>query len=335
MNNSATRMRLRIERLRDLTPTVREFELTPVGPSPRAVTWGPGGHLRVFVPRAADAPSAEPLQRHYSLVGCGPSPLVRIAVKRMDGGAGGSLAMWSLRVGDTLDAEGPIHHFQLDWRAQEVLLVAGGIGVTPLVGMAQSLAQRGADVRMWYGVRSTDEGAYADDLRAALGERLQIQVGGVPDLDTLLCGLGAAAQVYVCGPAGLLAAARLAWCRAGRPAHLLRFESFGAAVAAGQKSFVAHVPRHGLSLQVPRQSTLLGALENAGIEVLSDCRRGECGLCAMDVLSVKGVVEHRDVFLTEQEKADNRRICVCVSRVDGEISLDTAWRESTPQRVRA
>jgi ferredoxin len=86
------------------------------------------------------------------------------------------------------------------------------------------------------------------------------------------------------------------------------------------------VPRHGASLTVSAGESLLDALEAAGIEVMSDCKRGECGLCAMDVLAVEGEIDHRDVFLSEHEKQSNQRICACVSRVVGRITLDSAWR---------
>jgi vanillate O-demethylase ferredoxin subunit len=77
---------------------------------------------------------------------------------------------------------------------------------------------------------------------------------------------------------------------------------------------------------VPADTTLLDALEAAGIDTISDCRRGECGLCAMDVLAVQGEMDHRDVFLSAHEKQQNTRMCVCVSRVVGELTLDSAWR---------
>ncbi len=81
---------------------------------------------------------------------------------------------------------------------------------------------------------------------------------------------------------------------------------------------------------VPADTTLLDALEAAGIDTISDCRRGECGLCAMDVLDVQGEMDHRDVFLSEHEKQKNQRMCVCVSRVVGTLTLDSAWRPDSP-----
>ena len=86
------------------------------------------------------------------------------------------------------------------------------------------------------------------------------------------------------------------------------------------------VPRHALDITVPAGCSLLDALEGAGVQALSDCRRGECGLCAMDVLAVDGQIDHRDVYLSAHERQANSRICACVSRVVGSVTLDTAWR---------
>ena len=86
------------------------------------------------------------------------------------------------------------------------------------------------------------------------------------------------------------------------------------------------IPRHQLDITVSADSSLLDALASQGIQTLYDCRRGECGLCAMDVLALRGEIDHRDVFLSDDEKAANTKICVCVSRVVGEITLDSAFR---------
>ncbi|MCY1375767.1 Phenoxybenzoate dioxygenase subunit beta [compost metagenome] len=86
------------------------------------------------------------------------------------------------------------------------------------------------------------------------------------------------------------------------------------------------IPRHDLSITVPADCTLLDALDAAGVQTLSDCKRGECGLCAMDVLAVDGEVDHRDVFLSPHEKQASTRICACVSRAVGTLTLDSAYR---------
>ena len=120
---------------------------------------------------------------------------------------------------------------------------------------------------------------------------------------------------------------RAAWAAAGRPAANLRFETFGNTGAHASEAFWVKLPRHGLELTVPADRTLLDVLEAAGIETLHDCKRGECGLCAVDVLSVDGRIDHRDVFFSAHEKAAGQRLCACVSRVTGGgLVLDSAYR---------
>lgn len=307
--------------LRDVTPTVREFTLrTEAG----CQHWAPGSHLQVEV-----LVHGKPQLRSYSLVGTPDGSCYRIAVKRLDEGKGGSLAMWRLAEGDRLRIGAPQNHFPLDFNAPASLLVAGGIGITPLVLMAQALAARGSQVRMLYGVRSQEELAYADELRACLGERLRTAVAQPIAFESEIAALPASAQMYVCGPVPMLDAARRAWEASGRPAADLRYETFGSSGRFAPQAFRVQVPRHSLDILVPVDCSLLDALEQAGVQALSDCKRGECGLCAMDVLAVSGEVDHRDVYLSEHEKKENTRICACVSRVVGAITLDSAWRPDT------
>ena len=316
-------MPARIAATRELTPTVREFEIRPEsGP---ATPHEPGAHLQVQV-------LAGRMQtRSYSLVGEPDGQCWRIAVKRMDDGRGGSLAMWRLAVGDRLLVSEPQSHFALDLSAPAYLVVAGGIGITPLVFMAQRLAtwtqRSGAQVRMLYGARSEQELAYLPQLKAALGERLQIHVGNTPiDFAAEIAALPAGAQLYTCGPVPMLEAVKRAWHEAGRAPADLRFETFGSSGRLPTQAFKVRVPRHDLEIEVPANSTLLEALEAAGVQTLWDCRRGECGLCALDVLAVDGEIDHRDVFLSEHEKKANTRICSCVSRAVGAVTIDSAYR---------
>lgn len=310
-----------IEAIRDITPTVREFTLLPVS---GVVPYAPGAHLEVRLPVQGRLQT-----RRYSLVGGSDGRSYRIAVKRIPEGRGGSLAMWQLKAGDTLEASEPHNNFPLALDAPAYLLVAGGIGVTPMVLMAQTLAARGATVRMLLAARSAEELAYADVLRAALGDALQTFTdsdGQRPDLAAETAALPEGAHLLCCGPAGMLDAVRDAWSAARRSIADLRFETFGSSGRLAPQAFGLQIPRHGLSTTVAADCSLLDAIELAGIQTLSHCRRGECGLCAMDVISVDGEIDHRDVFLSRHEKQANQRICVCVSRVVGNITLDSAFR---------
>ena len=136
---------------RDLTPTVREFEIRPEG---GVRPWTVGSHLNVQLPI-----NGRDETRSYSLVGLpGDAEVYRIAVKLVDASRGGSRHMWSLETGAELAVGEPANHFELPLGATQYLLVAGGIGITPIVGMAQMLVARGADVRMLYAARSPGAG---------------------------------------------------------------------------------------------------------------------------------------------------------------------------------
>jgi ferredoxin-NADP reductase len=318
-------MEATVHTVRDITPTVSEITLQPDG---GALPYEPGAHLQ-FQVMVGQGASAKPHTRSYSLIPDPDAGLYRIAVKRLPDGRGGSLAMWQLAVGDRLRCTEPQNHFPLDLTAPAYLLIAGGIGVTPMLGMARLLAQRGEPVRMLYGARYDAELAYASVLRAALGTQLTTAVaerGEMIDFATEIASLPSGAQMYVCGPVLMLEAARRAWALAGRRASDLRYETFGSSGRFAPEAFRVQVPRHHLDITVPADCSLLDALELQGVQTLYDCRRGECGLCAMDVLAVDGEIDHRDVFLSEHEKSTNTKICVCVSRVVGEITLDSAYR---------
>ncbi len=318
-------MQAQVVALRDLTPTVREFELRPE--SGEALPYEPGAHLQVQVMTAQGRLQT----RSYSLVGEGDGRSWRIAVKRLDDGRGGSLAMWRLAPGDRLQVSAPQNHFPLDLSAPGYLLVAGGIGITPLVLMAERLGahakRSGVPVRMLYGARHAGEFAYLAQLQAALGEGVSAHEGTAPiDFAAAIAALPPGGQLYTCGPVPMLEAVQRAWEAAGRAPADLRFETFGSSGRLAAQAFTVRIPRHDLAITVPADCTLLEALDAAGVETLWDCKRGECGLCAMDVLAVDGEIDHRDVFLSEHEKQATTRICACVSRAVGTLTLDSAYR---------
>ena len=318
-------MQAQVVALRDVTPTVREFELRPEDGS--AASHEPGAHLQVQVMTEQGRLQT----RSYSLVGEGDGRCWRIAVKRLDDGRGGSRAMWRLALGDRLQLSAPQNHFPLDLSAPGYLLVAGGIGITPLVLMAQRLGaharRSGVPVQMLYGARHAAEFGYLAQLRDALGEGVVAHEGAAPiDFAAAIAALPPGGQLYTCGPVPMLEAVKRAWQAAGRPIEDLRFETFGSSGRLATQAFQVRIPRHALEITVPADCTLLEALDAAGVQMLSDCKRGECGLCAMDVLAVDGEIDHRDVFLSAHEKEATTRICACVSRAVGTLTLDSAYR---------
>jgi len=305
-----------------LAPGVRAFEIAP---RDGARPWAPGAHIDVSVLVGARAEV-----RSYSLVGEWNPARYRIAVKRQPQGRGGSAYMWSLEPGARLTIGAPNNHFELAHDSPDYLLVAGGIGVTPILGMASSLAARGANFRVLYGVRSRAELALADEIGAAVGDRLEIFVSGEGrriDPSAEIARLGAGGELYLCGPLGMIEDFRRAWGAAGRPPSAFRVETFGSSGAFAPEPFRVRVPGSNIDVVVPSDRSMLDALEAAGVEIVADCRRGECGVCAVDVVEVDGRIDHRDVFLSDHQRREGRKICPCVSRASGEIAVDVGWRE--------
>ena len=246
----------RVRALRTLSPTVREFELEPEGGTR---PWTVGSHIQVRLPIDGRIDT-----RSYSLVGEPGGDAYRIAVKRVPASRGGSRAMWQLAEGDTLDVLAPQNHFELSFAAPQSLLVAGGIGITPLLGMALSLAARGADFTLVHAVRSREELVYTQALAASFGDRLRCHVSNESarmPFDTLIAELRPQGQLLLCGPLPMLEAVRVAWASAGRPPHLLRFETFGTGGTLAAQAFWVRLPRHGIEFVVPPERSLLDLLE--------------------------------------------------------------------------
>jgi ferredoxin-NADP reductase len=312
----------RVRSIRDLTSDIRLFEIEPVG---TFVAPTPGSHIKVAVQI-----DGRPDVRNYSTVGLSDDNIYRIAVKRLADSRGGSAYMWRLSDGAQLTISAPGNHFALSHGCPEYLLVAGGIGITPIYSMALALAKTNARFRVLYACRNAADAALADELRAAIGDRLQLvldDVGQRVAFDAEIARLDPAGELYVCGPIGMLDAAKRSWSLSGRPVARLRFETFGNSGRYASEAFTVKIPRLGLEIDVPANQTLLAALEAAGVAMISDCRRGECGLCALNIREVNGIVDHRDVFFSDAEKAANTKLCTCVSRVvKGSITLDTGDR---------
>ena len=268
--------------------------------------------------------------RSYSLIPA-PAGSFSIAVKREAASRGGSLAMTRLAAGDRLVFSGPSNDFPAVFDGREKLLVAGGIGITPMISHARACARRGEPFRLVYAGRSRAGMAFLDELAAEFGDRLELRIsdeGTRMDPATEIARLPAEAAAWFCGPHRLLDDLRHAWKEAGRSWLDFRFETFGGHDGEATTSFVVAVPRHGIEVTVAADETMLEAMEAAGLDLMSFCLRGECGLCALPVTAVEGGrIVHRDVFFSDVEKAEGTEICPCVSRLDGgRITVDTNFR---------
>ncbi|KIQ30902.1 ferredoxin [Variovorax paradoxus] len=299
-----------------LTPAIKAFVLRPAngGDLP---PFAPGAHLSVSV---QTAPSSG--QRAYSLVrphdGSGS---YEIAVLHEPGGTGGSAWMHGLAPGAVLAAHAPRNDFALqkgeegDEGRLRPLLLAGGIGITPLLCMARALAAEGRAFDFFYATRSEEATAYLAEVRTLGGT--VVHDGGDParglDLRALLATPQSGRHLHVCGPRGMVQAVVDTARAQGWPDDHVHFELFAGAISqAGDTAFEVRTLRTGKTLTVARGQSLLDVLIAAGLDPMYDCRQGDCGVCAVDV--VEGVPDHRDHNLSPREKAGGKTLCTCVSR---------------------
>ncbi|MAY61158.1 MAG: oxidoreductase [Rhizobiales bacterium] len=308
-------MKLRVAEVTKLTPEITGFRF--VHPRrPRLPEWTAGAHVDVHLPDGA--------VRQYSLCGDpGDRSSYRIAVKREDGGRGGSAWLHAHAAADMeIPVSAPRNHFHIETREGRHVLIAGGIGVTPLLALARVFARENRDFAFHYCIRHPHKAAFVDELRELCGDRLTLWVSDEGAmLDPLaLMDAERGAQLVVCGPAPLTDAIEAAADQVGWPLEAYHTERFTALSDAGfePESFQAVIASTGTELDVPADRSLLSVLAENGIELDSSCEIGVCGSCECGYL--KGDVIHRDVVLGP--KAQRTRLMPCVSRAAGKVVLD-------------
>jgi len=285
--------------------------------------YDPGAHLQV----AVHLPDGKVDWRHYSLVNFDVSEAARsrpdhylLGVRLEPAGRGGSRFMHGLVVGDTVTARSPRNDFPLGDGNAPALVVAGGIGVTPLVSMVTECRRRGRPVRMLYASRSRDQMLFVDELRLLLGDDLSLhadeEAARPVDVASVLDTCSPDEVLYVCGPQPLLDALLGEARQRGWPPERIRFELFSAPqMQLGDQPFDVVLVGSRQTLRVGVDQSILECLEAAGCDVLADCRRGECGVCVVPVLD--GDVDHRDHVLSTAERDAGKLIQICVSRAKG------------------
>lgn len=319
-------------RIRDVRDVAADVRMIEIEPGAGAHPYPTGSHLDIAV-MIDELPDI----RSYSLVGEGPvEGAYRIAVKEIPESRGGSVFVRALQPGAEVEVSAPQSHFELRWDRPEYLLVAGGIGITPILGMAHALARHGRPFRVLYAARSREQMPFADELGELLGDRLELFVSAEQerlDLGAEIDRLDPEGELYLCGPLRLRDAAQRTWRQKERRPDRLRFETFASGGRFAPEEFVARVREHARDVTVRANRTLLDALKDDGVEMMWDCLRGECGLCAVQVLEVEGELDHRDVFLSDEEQAEGKTIVTCVSRaVGGAITIDTGFRSDDARR---
>lgn len=234
---------------------------------------------------------------------------------------GGSKAVHEqLAPGQTLQVSAPKNHFPLAPQARRSLLIAGGIGITPILAMARQLAREGADFEFHYAASSVERMAFRADIEAsAWAEVARFHVGHDRlDVERLLAAQAGDVHVYVCGPKRLIdavsdAARRHGW--AGERVHHEFFAGAEPAAAGDNRAFEIELAGSGRVIPVPADQSAAQALIAAGVPLLTSCEQGVCGTCLTRV--VAGEPEHRDLYLTPEEQAANDQFLPCCSRSRG------------------
>lgn len=262
--------------------------------------------------------------RHYSLVGplrLGDEgePFWRIAVQREDRFRGSTFIHDTFQTGTNFRMSRPINAFRLSRNQAHTLLVAGGIGITPMFAMARSLRLRNVGFSMLYAGPERSSMAYVDDLETLCNGRLIVHEAkrhGIPDLSKLLSSQPAGTVAYICGPGVMIDALRDAASTLGWDKGRVRCEVFTTAHRPDDQGFEVRIaPGH--RIKVGAGTTILDALEAAGVDTLSSCRRGECGLCITDVTGCDGQLDHRDRYFSDEEHRSGEQIAICCSRIKG------------------
>lgn len=314
--NAPTTLTVRVLRKAVEADGICSFELAAVDGAPLPA-FSAGSHVEVQLPGG--------LTRQYSLCN-DPAESHRylIGVLRDPASRGGSQAMHdAVREGDTLQISAPKNHFALAHGAERHLLLAGGIGVTPILCMAERLACTGADFEMHYCTRSRARTAFQRRIAAAaFAARVQFHLDdGEPaqkfDIAALLGTPRAGEHVYVCGPKGFMDAVLGSARSAGWPEAQLHFEFFGAgpadvAATPAMSAFEVQLASSGRVIAVAADQSVVQALAAAGVVVPTSCEQGVCGTCLTRVLA--GECEHKDLYLTPEEQAAQDQFLPCCSR---------------------
>lgn len=278
----------------------------------------PGSHIDVKV-NLPSSTQGEALKRSYSVVeSADDGARLTVSVFRAPSSRGGSVAMHALQVGDSLEVTQPLQNFPLRIGAPRYLLLAGGIGITAIAAMARVLRELHADYTLVYAGRSRAAMAYLDDLQQLHGRQLVAHIndeGTNLDVASLVAALAPDTELYMCGPIRLMDSVRRSWLEKQLDPANLRFETFGNSGWYAPQEFTVRIPRLGISTTVSPDRSMLEALEDAGADMMFDCRKGECGLCEVRVLRLEGAIDHRDVFYSERQQKAGEKICCCVSRV--------------------
>jgi ferredoxin-NADP reductase len=298
---------------RQVAADVVEITLAPAnGSLPR---WEPGAHIDVVIPDTT---------RQYSLCGAvEEEDRWTIAVLMApEPDSGSRRIVEALQEGEQVVARGPRNRFALS-EAPRYEFIAGGIGITPLLPMIEEVASRGLPWHLTYGGRSRAHMAYVTRLVEKYGPQVTLcaqDEEGLIDLPAVVDELPPETAVYACGPTGMLSRLEELADGAAWDLHFERFSSSHDAHRATDEALEVTLARSGVTVHVEPDESILEAVEKAQIFVMSSCREGVCGSCETQVIC--GEIDHRDDYLTPEEREAGNVMMICVSRARGPLELD-------------
>ncbi|MBB6469322.1 vanillate O-demethylase ferredoxin subunit [Aminobacter lissarensis] len=321
MTNEASQlMNVRIRRFEVIAKDIACLEIVPAGDF-ELPPFSAGSHVDVFI--------NDGVIRQYSICNDPADPShYRLAVQKEATSRGGSKAIHeTFRTDDVIRISRPRNNFGLAEDAEDIVLVAGGIGVTPILSMAYQLSRRQADFTFHLCARSRDRAAFVEEIAASpFASRFHLHLDEGPsqqrfDPFRAFGEIGPRATVYICGPKGFMdfvaGAAKNSGCQAGR----IHVESFTPLKIEGEAEFEVVAARSGMTITVPSDKSIADALIDAGIMPKLSCEQGICGSCLTRVIS--GDVDHRDTYQTDNEKRENKQMSICCSRARSkQIVLD-------------
>lgn len=268
-----------------------------------------GSHVDLHLPNGVN--------RSYSLVRSGKKLNSYIVGVKLDPKSrGGSRYIHErLMAGTVMTISTPRNHFPLKEDASHTVLIAGGIGITPVWCMAQRLQEIGASWELWYSCRSRKDASFLDEM-SAFKEKVHLhfddEAQRLLDLNSIVESAHSDAHLYCCGPAPMLAAYETAATACQRAPETVHLEHFGATQsAATDGGYVIELARSGKEFTVAQGQSILDVLNSNKVEISFSCQQGTCGACEVAVLS--GEVDHRDAILTPSERASNSTMMVCCS----------------------
>lgn len=304
-----------VKQITDIAEGLKEITLKTQDKDFGLPPWTPGSHVAFLLPNG--------LNRKYSLCPSTNNNEYTVVVKREEESEGGSEWIHDyLKEGDSLPIQGPKNFFKLDSEANHYLLIAGGIGITPILSMADHLKEKNASYQVVYCGRKRKELAYIDrlDLHA---DNLSIFIsseGERANLDLILSHQPKDAQIYACGPERMIDALTNL---AEKYELSLKSEPFNSVSSMldpeNETPFEVELINTGKVYAIPKDKTILDVLLENDIDVAYDCSEGICGSC--EVIVESGEVEHRDKVLTKKEKEESKRMMSCCSRGKGRLVI--------------